>query len=298
MAPNNYRNDLNSYTRDDLVRIQYADAELVANYADAYTGWGPTARYHHSRLHAVEEILRDRTGGDLLDIGCGPGMMVRHLLDTRPGDFRITACDRSKAMVDAVAARADKTQVIPAVGDIENMPFPADTFDIVLAMGVLEYIDVPSALQEIIRVLRPGGLLVATMLNPHSPYRVVEWGVFWPARRALGGLERALGVAPGLRHGARRTGIKALSARHFRHELWRAGLQPEDTLFYDVTALVPPVDRLVRRWDRSWRDHPERTVSRGLARGLGSGYLISAQWPQPHAARGEHCRASNEAFAG
>ncbi|WIX98312.1 class I SAM-dependent methyltransferase [Amycolatopsis mongoliensis] len=285
-------------TRDDLVRAQYADAELVADYADAYTGWGPTARYHHSRLHAVDEVLRSRAGGDLLDIGCGPGMMVRHLLDTRPGDFRITACDRSAAMIDAVVARAGRAEVTPAVGDIENMPFPAGTFDVALAMGVLEYTDVASALREIARVLRPGGLLVATMLNPQSPYRLVEWGVFWPARRALGSLERAVGVAPEHRHGARRTGIKALSARRFRHELWQAGLQPEDPLFYDVTALVPPVDRFVRRWDHSWRDHPERTVSRGVARGLGSGYLMPALRPQPHTALAGHRRATSQTLVG
>ena len=118
-------------------------------------------------------------------------------------------------------------------------------------------------------------LWVATMLNPHSPYRLVEWGLYWPARRVLGGLEAALRVPR--RHGARRTGIKALAPRRLRHELWRAGLQPEDTLFYDVTALVPPLDKVVRHWDHSWRAHPEKTVGRGAAGRLGTGYLIAAR---------------------
>src|SRR5436305_2138589 len=72
---------LESPTREQLVQVQYADAQLVADYADAYTGWGPTARYHHSRLYAVDEVLRSRPGGALLDVGCGPGMMARHLID-------------------------------------------------------------------------------------------------------------------------------------------------------------------------------------------------------------------------
>ena len=264
-------------TRDDLVRVQYADSTSVSEYADAYSGYGPTARYHHSRRHAVEEVLRPCPGGALLDIGCGPGMMVRHLLDNRPGDFRITACDRSAAMVDAVVARAGTSAVTSAVGDIERMPFPDGRFDVVLAMGVLEYADIPTALHEAVRVLRPGGLLVATMLNPHSLYRLVEWGAFWPARRVLGGVERALGVSAVRRHGARRTGIKTLSLRQFRQQLWRAGLQPADTLFYDTTILVPPLDKLIRRWDRGWQAHPERTVTRGPARCLGTGYLITAR---------------------
>src|SRR6478752_95137 len=56
-------------TRDDLVRVQYADSASVSEYADAYSGHGPTARYHHSRRHAVEEVLRPCPGGALLDIG-------------------------------------------------------------------------------------------------------------------------------------------------------------------------------------------------------------------------------------
>jgi len=264
--------------REDLVRAQYADTTLVTGYADGYQGWGPAARYYHSRLHAVDEVLRDCPGGALLDVGCGPGMMVRHLLDTRPGDFRITACDQSAAMADAVAARTrEATEVRTSVEDIENMSFPDHSFDVVLAMGVLEYADVTLALREVARVVRPGGLVVATMLNPRSPYRLFEWGVFWPARRALGSVEGALHVREGRRHGARRTGIKALGPRRFRHQLWRAGFQPEDALFYDVTMLVPPVDRLVRRWDRGWREHPEKTVARGAKRWLGTGYLVAAR---------------------
>ncbi len=264
--------------REERVRAQYADTTLVTDYADAYQGWGPTARYHHSRLHAVDEILRGCPGGALLDVGCGLGMMVRHLLDTRPGDFRITACDQSAAMIDAVATRTrEDERVRLSVEDVEDMPFPDRSFDVVLAMGVLEYADVTLALEEIARVVRPGGLVVATMLNPRSPYRLFEWGVFWPARRALGGVEAVLRVPPARRHGARRTGIKALSLRRFRHQLWRAGFKPEDALSYDVTTLVPPVDRLVRRWDRGWREHPETTVTRGAKRWLGTGYLVAGR---------------------
>ncbi|MCR6485306.1 class I SAM-dependent methyltransferase [Amycolatopsis sp. OK19-0408] len=260
-------------TREQLVRVQYADAQLVSDYAAAFGGWGPTARYHHSRIHAVDQVLLGREG-TLLDVGCGPGMMVEHLLDDRPGAFTVTGCDRSAAMVDAGRRRVGK-EAIFAVGDIEEMPFADGSFDTALAMGVLEYVDIVPALREIARVVKPGGLAVVTMLSPRSPYRLVEWGMYWPARRVLGGLEQALHVPR--RHDARRTGIEALTPRRLRHELWRAGLQPVDTVFYDVTALVPPLDRVVRRWDRRWRAHPEATIARGAKGRLGTGYLIAAR---------------------
>ncbi|MEV7091801.1 class I SAM-dependent methyltransferase [Amycolatopsis sp. NPDC051045] len=215
-------------------------------------GTGAAARHDHSRLHAVDEALKDCPGGVLLDVGCGPGMVVRHLLDDRPGDFAVTGCDRSAAMVGAARRRAGKGASF-SVGDIEELPFADGAFDVALAVNVLEHVDAGPALHEIARVVRPGGLAVVTTLNPRSPYRLVE--------RALG----------------RRSGSRALAPRRLRHELWRAGLQPVDTLFYDVTALVPPLDRLVHRWDRRWRAHPETTVARGVAGRLGTGYLIAAR---------------------
>lgn len=82
-------------------------------------GWGPTARYARSRLYVVERVLRG-CGGDLLDIGCGSGALVGRLLDTRPGDFRITAADRSPAIVASAALlAAEPAAVRVAAADIE-----------------------------------------------------------------------------------------------------------------------------------------------------------------------------------
>ncbi|GAA4540024.1 class I SAM-dependent methyltransferase [Amycolatopsis samaneae] len=264
--------------RKTLVKAQYETTAAAADYAAAFEDWGPTARYHRSRRHIVGEVLKDCPGGTLLDVGCGPGMQVRNLLDERPGDFRITACDQSPAMVEAAAERVGATAGVRlSVADIEHMPFGDGSFDVVLAMGVLEYVDAGSALREIARVLRPGGLAVATMLNPLSPYRLFEWGVFWPARRAAGFAERLCGVPPDRRHAARRTGIHAVRPARLRRMLWQSGLWPEDVAFYDVTALVPPFDRVARRWARGWRDAPETTVSRGARRWLGTAYLMTAR---------------------
>ncbi len=262
-------------TRDDIVGAQYEDAAAAAGYAAAHEGWGPSARYFRSRLHVVDELLHACPSGRLLDVGCGPGVLVRHLLDTRPGDFRITACDRSQAMIDAVAELSNHTDDVElTVARAEDMPFPDENFDVVVALGVLEYTETRRALREIARVVRPGGLVVVTMLNPLSPYRLFEWCVYWPALRLLGRIERLLGTG---RHGAPPSGIRAAPPAHLRHMLRATGLHPEDTVYYDVTPLVPPLDRLVRRWSRRWRDHPERTVSRGALKWLGTAYLVTAR---------------------
>jgi ubiquinone/menaquinone biosynthesis C-methylase UbiE len=268
--------------RDRNVAAQYRSKRAVADYADSYRGVGPRARYFRSRMHLISTTLASWSGGDLVDIGCGPGMMVRQLLDSRADDFRITAVDRSEAMVGECAARTqDAENVAALVARAEELPFRKASFDIALAMGVLEYVDAKAALCEITRVLRPGGRLFATMLNPMSPYRLMEWRVYWPLLRILGRVEGWLRVPPNRRHGVADAGIHAYSERNFRRLLEEAGLYTEDVAYYDVTMLVPPIDRIARRSARGWRAHPERPVSRGWRRHFGTAYMVVAT-PSPN----------------
>jgi ubiquinone/menaquinone biosynthesis C-methylase UbiE len=264
-------------SRDDVVAAQYNAASSAAGYADSHEGSGPAARYFRSRMNLVVQTLSSASGGNLLDVGCGPGMMVRELLDSRPGDFRITALDRSPAMVEACTLRAARANNVRAlVGRVETMPFPDDSFDVVLAMGVLEYTELTIALAEIARVARPDGLVLVTMLNPMSPYRFVEWHVYWPFLRVLRAVETLLNVPPGRRHGSAETGIRAYRERSLRGMMTAAGFRPVNTAYFDVTLLVPPVDRLVRRWARGWQKRPERTISRGWRKWLGTAYMVVA----------------------
>ena len=264
-------------TRDEAVRSQYDPPEVAAGYADSYAGTGTGARYFHSRLHLIREALDSCKGGDLLDAGCGPGMMVTDLLDTRPGDFRITAVDRSASMVAATTARCPEQirtgEVTALQGRVEALPFPDDSFDVVLAMGVLEYADAPLALREMSRVTRPGGLVLATMLNPTSPYRLTEWFLYWPFLRGLGLLERTFGVPEGRRHGVARTGIWAYTPHQLVELMAAAGLGAERVTYYDLTPLVPPFDR----WWHGWVDRPARTVTHGPRKWTGTAYLVTAR---------------------
>ncbi|GJF01198.1 hypothetical protein PSD17_01620 [Pseudonocardia sp. D17] len=83
--------------------------------------------------------------------------MVREILDSRPDAFHITALDRSAAMVEACARRMkDAGNAQALVGRIESLPFQEHYFDVILAMGVLEYVDATVALTELARVARPG----------------------------------------------------------------------------------------------------------------------------------------------
>ena len=115
-------------------------------------------------------------------------------------------------MVRYCVRNADKDgKLVASVGDLEALPFDDASFDITITTGVLEYLDARTAIGEISRVTRPGGMVVASMLNPLSPYRLTQWFLYWPALRAAGAIERMLGVRAG--GTAPRAPASALSGR-------------------------------------------------------------------------------------
>ena len=265
-------------SRKDCIIAQYSNSQAAADYARANEGSRPEGRFFRSRLQLVMNILASCREGDLLDAGCGPGIMVHTLLESRPYDFRITVLDQSFAMVKYCVTKArDIAEICPTVGQLEAMPFVDATFDVTLVMGTLEYTKVRLAIREISRVTRPGGLIIVTMLNPLSAYRLTEWLLLWPATRLLGAIKKLCGIPAERRHGARLGGVRAYPVFILRHLMRQAGLQPVDIFYFDVTPTIPPFDRLPRMIRRAERTPYERTVTRGWRRWMGTAYLIAAR---------------------
>jgi SAM-dependent methyltransferase len=115
--------------------------------------------------------LSIRPGTRLLDLGSGAG---RHAFEAGRRGAQVVALDLDHAELERVAAvaaamaEAGELQVpasiITSVGDATRMPFPDDTFDIVIASEVMEHIPADQvAIGEVARVLRPGGLAAVTV---------------------------------------------------------------------------------------------------------------------------------------
>jgi ubiquinone/menaquinone biosynthesis C-methylase UbiE len=263
-------------SRKELAVAQYGSAESPGEFADAYQNSRVAGRFLRTRLRLVQDILSSCPGGDLLDAGCGPGVMTQALLESRPDDFRISVLDQSRAMVEYCEKNARSVgKVYPAVGQLEALPYAAATFDITLAMGVLEYANARAAVNEISRVTRPGGLVVITMLNPLSPYRISEWVIYRPMLRMLGAVQICLHVPAERRRKVGATGIHALTSGNLRRLMKRADLKLVDLVYYDFTLPIPPFARqpsIAGGAGPAARDGRVR-----WSRWLGTGYLVAAR---------------------
>jgi ubiquinone/menaquinone biosynthesis C-methylase UbiE len=204
--------------------------------------------------------------------------MAQTLLRSRPGDFRIAVLDQSRVMVEYCAADARSVgQVYPAVGQLEALPYADGTFDVTLAMGVLEYTEVRAAITELSRVTRPGGLVVVTMLNPLSAYRMTEWFIYLPLLRVLRAIERYVHIPVGRHHKAGSTGIRALTSGKLRRLMAQANLNMVDLVYYDVTFLIPPLDHLASIAGPAERGGYGRTAPARWSHWLATGYLLAAK---------------------
>lgn len=137
-------------------------------------------------------------GKCVLDVGCGDGVLSVRL--ARVG-ADVTGVDADPHAVAAARERASRAGAAVTVieGDARQLPFADDTFDMVVAITVLCFVaEAERAVNEMARVLRPGGRVVIGELGRHS---------LWAVKRRLSGW----------------LGSKTWRAAHFRtvHELKR-----------------------------------------------------------------------------
>jgi ubiquinone/menaquinone biosynthesis C-methylase UbiE len=106
-------------------------------------------------------------GSEVLEVGCGAGLTAVAL--ARRG-FRVHAIDTVPTMIELSqrhAAEAGLSDAVDAgLGDVHALRFDDDAFDLIVALGVLPWLHSPLiALQEMARVTRTGGTVIATANN-------------------------------------------------------------------------------------------------------------------------------------
>ena len=100
-------------------------------------------------------------GGAVLDVGTGPGILLAEIAGRRP-DLRLTGVDLSADMIAAAQRNLSHLggRATAQVADVTDLPFPDQSFDLIVSSFSLHHWDDPeAALLELARTPRPGGRL-------------------------------------------------------------------------------------------------------------------------------------------
>ena len=140
------------------------DEEVTPFYWDQYRDT-TLGRYLFEREHRFIRWALGKDWGSrpLLDLGCGSG---RFTLPLRGADHDVVGLDVSPVALAAFRRQSPTAPLVRA--DAVRLPFGDASFDGVLAIQSLDYVELRAFMRECSRVLRPGGLLIFDALNRRS----------------------------------------------------------------------------------------------------------------------------------
>lgn len=150
MASNTAQQDIAVADKSILANSAYADGRHLAARQSIYRWQQP--QYDLPGI-VVEELAG--TSGIVLDVGCGNGRFANRLHQNRP-DLQVVGMDISAGIL------ADVPKPV-LVADAQTLPFADDSADAVLALHMLYHVgDIEDSIKLLVRVLRPGGVLIAS----------------------------------------------------------------------------------------------------------------------------------------
>lgn len=193
-----------------------------------------------------------KPGMKILDVGCGPGSITLDVASNYAPGSHVTGIDQGQGAVEAATASAKEqgiTNVEFAVGNVHHLQFPDDTFDLVYAHQVIQYVpEIPRAMKELLRVTKPGG---------HIAIKEADFSafVFYPEEPAI---ERFKHVFVDTMAAA---GGEARAAARMKHWALEAGYDAS-RIKYDASTLCFATPEGTNGWANTFIDRIEKTKFR------------------------------------
>ncbi|MFC1607037.1 class I SAM-dependent methyltransferase [Candidatus Latescibacterota bacterium] len=242
----------------------------------------PPLRYRHRYTLDLVDGDAFPDNPKALDIGCGPGEMV---LDLAVRGFETWGIDISEEMIVIARNKADKhrniaTMVHYETGDIERLRFEDGTFDLIVAAGVVEYLQTDNHwVVELFRLLKPGGILILNVTNRYSVNRLTA-GIF----EKLKGNRTVMGVMQFLKKNILKRGDvvrfpfkpRTHSPRKFDRFLHDNGFTKTAHRYFAFSVLPYPLDTLLSIVTVPVRKYLERFAASNMVL-FGTGYIVKAR---------------------
>lgn len=151
---------------------------IVLATREGYNRWSSSYDSDGNPILALEEPCVERLLGDVrglavLDVGCGTG---RHAVRLASAGAVVHALDFSPGMLEQARQKAGAGNVSFRVHDLsEPLPFSAGTFDRVVCGLVVDHIaDLDSLFRDMLRVCRPSGFVIVSVMHPAMMLRGVR----------------------------------------------------------------------------------------------------------------------------
>lgn len=243
-------------------------ASYLAEY-EKETSEGYSFRIRREKVLSL--IPKAREKGKALDIGCGPGIMVGGLLDK---NYVVNCIDAAPEMVNLTQEKYKENQMVAAeIGKVDNLNFPDSTFDLIISMGLLEYLgndEQEKTIKEIKRVAKKEAVIILTFPNKTSPCRIFNRAASFlvkPISKTL----RAIAKKPS----------QSLTHREYNSKktmelLEKNGLKVSDIIYYNFKLIPYPFDKCFPKL-AICQSKLFENLDKTFLKFLGTGFIIKAR---------------------
>jgi len=170
-------------------RRAFSTPQLIRFYDQAAPGWSrklDRLGFPDAYETLLRKVMSDEMPGPsgarlrVLDCGVGTGALSCALARALPAPFKLDAIDISPHMLERASENLRDTDLEMSLryGDVRKLRYGNGVFDIVMTSHVLEhFVDPGLALREMVRVLKPGGVLIAflTRRSPLGAFVHLKW---------------------------------------------------------------------------------------------------------------------------
>ncbi len=151
--------------------------------ADRYDSCGNWVRNNDILNAMVSEFpVPEEQSFEIVDLGTGTGAVATYIMDNYKGICSLSVVDICGEMLNKIS----NPKILKYVASLENLPFEDNSFDIAVSRQCLHYVEnLEIAIDEIKRVLRPGGLMVLGQIVPLENQYKKYWDEIMRLRQPL-----------------------------------------------------------------------------------------------------------------
>ncbi len=153
---------------ETLPQLAIDKAQIAHSFSRAAGSYDTMAALQRRIGHELLRRMPAQGVGCSLDLGCGTGYFSQALI-SRSGQQRVIGLDLAQGMLRYASDQRDHAGIDWLCADAERLPLADNSVDQIFSSLAIQWCEDPQRLfNELLRVLKPGGLLAVATLGPHT----------------------------------------------------------------------------------------------------------------------------------